>query len=75
MVPLEPESPPDLHGKRIFMGAGQRDPLISPQETERLAGMLRGYGATVEESWQPGGHSLTRGEVIAARDWLHGQQW
>lgn len=75
MVPLEPESPPNLHGKYVFIGAGQRDPLISPQETERLASMLRGYGATVEESWQPGGHSLNRAEVVAARDWLQSQQW
>lgn len=75
MVPLEPESPPDLHGKRIFLGAGRRDPLISPQDTERLAAMLRGYGAAVQESWQPGGHSLTRAEVVAAREWMQGQQW
>ncbi len=74
MVPLEPESPPNLTGKRIFLGAGRRDPLIAPHETERLARMLRDYGATVEENWQPGGHSLTRAEVVAARDWLQGQQ-
>ena len=75
MVPLEPESPPDLHSKRIFLGAGRRDPLISPEETERLAGILRGYGATVEEHWQPGGHALSQSEVVAARAWIQGQQW
>lgn len=75
MVPLEPASPPDLRGKGVFLGAGQRDPLISPQETLRLASMLRGYGAAVQESWQPGGHSLTQAEVAAAREWMQGQQW
>ncbi len=70
MVPLVPATPPDLSRARVFLGAGHRDPLVSPAETERLAALLRGYGANVMVDWQPGGHELTREEAQAARLWL-----
>ncbi len=75
MVPLEPATPPDLRGKRILVSAGQTDPLISAAETERLAALLRDCGASVEQRWQPGGHTLTQAEALAAREWLAGQTW
>lgn len=74
MVPLEPATPPDLGGKSVFLAAGRADPLIPPAETERLAALLRGYGAAVEERWSPGGHTLTRAEAAQARDWLRAQE-
>jgi predicted esterase len=70
MIPLEPDTPPALRDKPIFLAAGRADPLIPPAETARLAALLRQYGATVEEYWQPGGHALTQAEALAARDWL-----
>ncbi|HEX8995489.1 MAG TPA: alpha/beta hydrolase [Ktedonobacterales bacterium] len=72
---LETEARPELAAKRIFIAAGRRDPLVPPTETERLAAQLRQYGATVSESWQPGGHMLTQAEALAARDWLAAQPW
>ena len=72
---LEPETAPDLSGKPIFLGAGRHDPLVPPAETERLAALLRQYGATVTESWQPAGHSLTQAEAVAAREWFAAQAW
>jgi predicted esterase len=70
MVPLEPESPPDLAGVEVFVAAGRQDQMIPPEGTERLTGMLREFGADVTLEWFPVGHQLTRADVDAARDWL-----
>lgn len=70
MVPLVPEAAPALAGTRVFIGAGEADPIIKPANTESLARMLREYGADVTLDWFPVGHQLTRADVDAARDWL-----
>jgi len=74
MVPLVPETLPDLAGTPIFIGAGRLDPLVAAPETERLAALLRSAGAEVTLNWQPGGHALTREEAAAAKSWLGAQQ-
>ena len=70
MVPLEPEVTPDLSRMPVFMAAGTRDPLIPPDDTEKLANMLREAGAEVDLRWRDIGHPLTHEEVDEARDWL-----
>ena len=70
MVPLVPETMPDLARTRVLLGAGRQDPIVSPEETERLAALLRCAGADVSVHWQPGGHNLTREEAQAAAEWL-----
>jgi predicted esterase len=70
MVPLEPNPLPDLTGTRVFLAAGERDPIIPPANTERLAGLLRSAGAEVTLRWSPVGHQLTRDDVDASRAWL-----
>jgi phospholipase/carboxylesterase/glyoxalase family protein len=70
MVPFVPEEPLSLSDKRVFIGAGKSDPIATPDHPERLADLLRIFGADVTLSWQPGGHALTRGDVSAAYDWL-----
>ena len=70
MVPLVPDTLPDLAGSRVFLGAGRQDPIAPPAETEQLAALLRRAGADVTVHWQPGGHSLTREEAQAAAEWL-----
>ncbi len=74
MVPLVPETLPDLAGTPVFVGAGRQDPLVAAAETERLAALLRSAGADVTLNWQPGGHALTREEVAAAKSWLEVQR-
>jgi predicted esterase len=54
----------------VLLSNGERDPLVSPAETERLATLLRSAGADVTLAWQPAGHELTSGDVSHARDWL-----
>ena len=70
MVPLIPETLPDLSQIGVFIGAGRRDPIASVAETERLAALLGDAGAEVTVSWQSGGHALTREEAEAAAEWL-----
>ncbi|MGE5177328.1 MAG: alpha/beta hydrolase [Hyphomicrobiales bacterium] len=70
MTPFTPETPPLLTGKPVFLGAGRYDPLSRPDETERWAATLRGYGADVTLHWSPIGHALSEEDVSAAAAWI-----
>jgi phospholipase/carboxylesterase len=70
MVPLEPETIPDLRGVRVLIGAGRQDPIASPAQTERLRQLLESAGASVDVNWSSGGHALTAADLTAARAWL-----
>ncbi|HEX5580680.1 MAG TPA: VOC family protein [Gemmatimonadaceae bacterium] len=70
MVPFEPETLPPLEGTPVFIGAGRADPIVPVAQVERLAELLRDAGADVTVHWEPGGHTITRSEVDAAREWL-----
>ncbi len=70
MVPLEPEPLPDLAGKQVLIGAGRRDPIAPPVESERLASLLTRAGADVRVHWSPAAHGLVDGDLAAARAWL-----
>lgn len=69
MVPLRNVSVP-LQKTRVFIAAGENDPLCPAQESIDLASLLKTSGATVEIHWERHGHQLTQSEVEAARDWL-----
>ncbi len=70
MVPFEPEGKPDLSGMPVFLAAGRRDQMIPPQNTERLAEILREAGADLDLRWRNTGHPLTFEEVAEAKEWL-----
>ncbi|MGO4268543.1 alpha/beta hydrolase [Paenibacillus sp. TAF58] len=70
MVPLRGTQLPDLSGIPVFIGAGQNDPICSPQETEELQKLLSEAGSTVAVHWEQAGHQLTRSEVEAAGTWF-----
>ncbi len=70
MIPFEPDTLPDLTGTSVFIGAGRADSIAPPAQAEQLAELLRRAGAAVHIHWEPGGHTLTDGEVEAARQWL-----
>jgi phospholipase/carboxylesterase len=70
MVPFEPESAPDLSGKAVYLAAGRSDASIPPENTDRLAELLRAAAAEVTLDWQPGGHGIGPVEVESARRWL-----
>ena len=70
MVPFEPEETPDLSGMPVFLAAGRRDTMISPDNTERLAAILGEAGADLDLRWRNVGHPLTYEELEEAREWL-----
>jgi predicted esterase len=70
MVPLVPDPLPSLPRTHVLVSNGTLDPIVSADETERLAKLFRDAGADVTLVWQPAGHELTQGDVSAARDWL-----
>jgi phospholipase/carboxylesterase len=61
---------PRLEGTPVFIGAGRSDAIAPPAQAEALAELLRRAGAEVHLYWDAGGHSVTRGELDAAREWL-----
>jgi predicted esterase len=58
----------------VLNSTGKIDPLVSAEETERLAALLRSAGADVTVSWQNSGHELTDRDVATAREWLAQQR-
>lgn len=70
MVPLFPETTPSLNSKRIWIGAGSLDPIISASNTKELVEMLRNAGADVTIRFFQSGHELTADDVDLAREWL-----
>ena len=70
MVPLIPDTLPDLSYVRIWIGAGDQDPIGPASETKRLVELLRRAGADVTIRFTNAGHGLTNGDLEAARHWL-----
>lgn len=70
MVPLVPEELPDLSAVKIWIGAGNQDPIITTSETQRLVDLLRRAQADVTVRFLNASHGLTNTEVVIGRDWL-----
>ncbi len=70
MVPLVPEKLPDLSSVRVWIGAGNQDPIIPISETQRLLELVRNAQADVTIRFFTAGHNLTNNEIEIARDWL-----
>src|SRR4029453_18326176 len=59
MVPLLPDRLPNLARPPGLLSNGRSDPLVSAEQTEHLAALLRSAGGDVSVSWQNAGHELT----------------
>lgn len=70
MVPLSPETLPDLTGKRILMVSGLNDPIVPNSNTQRLAMMFEQSGADIELVQHQGGHGLDEESYLRAKSWL-----
>lgn len=70
MIPLVPNTLPDLSDKHILLSAGLHDPIIPRHQTEDLVDLLGNAGASVSIQWQNSGHELTQREVTAVKEWL-----
>ncbi len=69
-IVLKPDPLPDLRAAPVFIGAGERDPIVPRADVEALIDVLSRSGARVSAHWLPGGHSLSREETDLARTWL-----
>ena len=72
MVPLIPETMPDLSAARVLISEGDHDPIVSAAEAGRLTGVLRSAGADVTIRFLQSGHEFTSEDVDLAREWLSG---
>jgi predicted esterase len=70
MVPLEPETLPELKGTEVLIEAGIYDPVATAEQTTRLGELLESAGATVTNHTERSGHEMTRGDIEAAGRWL-----
>ena len=70
MVPLIPDTLPDLSSAQVWIGAGDHDPIVPASETKRLAELLRRAGADVTIRFAKAGHGLTNDDLETAREWL-----
>ncbi|MGH2387413.1 MAG: alpha/beta hydrolase [Chloroflexota bacterium] len=72
MVPFEPDQPPDLHGRRVLIVAGQFDSMVPAAQSQRLADLLMACGAEVNHHILPADHGLTNADLTFTREWLAG---
>ena len=70
MIPLIPDTLPNLSDKHILISAGSHDPIVPSHQTEDFFDLLRNAGANVSIQWQNSGHELTQRDVKVARDWV-----
>ncbi len=70
VLPLTPETLPDLHRKSALILAGEHDEMMPREKTEQLAEVLTKAGAKVTLQWQPTGHRLTPEDGDRARQFL-----
>lgn len=71
MVPINPDTPPNLNRVKVFINAGRLDPIVDPGDTQSLADLLERFGAEVTIRWTQGGHTLTQEDVEAAARWVN----
>ncbi len=70
MVPFTPEIIRDFRNLPVFIGAGDRDPIVPRSQPEELAEMFENGGANVTLFWHRGGHELGDDDVKTAKTWL-----
>lgn len=73
MVPIRDVELPDQKQIKVFIGAGENDPMCPAEESVELEKLLADNGADVTVHWERNGHQLTQTEVQAARDWYQKQ--
>jgi predicted esterase len=70
MMPFTPDIVRDFSNVSVFIGAGERDPIVPRSQPEELAGIFESGGAKVTLFWHRGAHELGADDVDAAKKWL-----
>jgi phospholipase/carboxylesterase len=70
MVPLIPETLPELKGAPVLVAAGNFDPIVPVDNARELVTLLRRAGADVTAFFENASHGLTETTVQTAQRWL-----
>src|SRR5215216_7027129 len=70
MVPFIPDTLQNLISKNILICAGEWDPIVPRQNTEKLLDIFKKAHANVSIYWQKSGHELGQEEILTAKEWL-----
>jgi phospholipase/carboxylesterase len=70
MVPLRDAPKASLADKPVLMISGLYDPIVPPDNSARLAAMLKNAGAYVQQRTLPVSHQLSQADLTVAREWL-----
>ena len=70
MTPFEPKTLPDLGGIPVLMLSGAADPLVEPENRDKLADTLGAAAAEVTHEIVTAGHNLSPRDIVAAEAWL-----
>lgn len=70
MVVLDPDTLPDLHGRRVLLSAGNLDPIVPNGHPGRLEDLLRRAGANVTLHTHVASHGLVPADFAVARNFL-----
>ena len=70
MVPFIPDTLQNLISKNILICAGEWDPIVPRQNTEKLLDIFKKAHTNVSIYWQKSGHELGQEEILAAKEWL-----
>jgi phospholipase/carboxylesterase len=69
MLPLRPDTTPNLTDVPVYIAAGTRDTMIPGDSTRELITLLTESGADLTTAWADGGHQFTMEEVEQVRQW------
>ena len=70
MMPFTPEILRDFSHLSIFIGSGERNPIVPRGQPEQLVGIFETGGAAVTVFLHRGGHELGADDIEAAKKWL-----
>jgi predicted esterase len=70
MVPLIPNTLPDLSNKKILLSEGLQDPIVSRNETENLYRLFQKTNANITLKWQNSSHNLIQDDLKIAKEWI-----
>lgn len=74
MLPLKPETDPDLSGARVLVSAGRSDritPYLGESGAKALSDYLTARNATVTNAIDEGDHALHHHALAAMQQWLN----
>lgn len=72
MAAALPSEIKDLQQTKVFLGVGELDPLVPPDNTQHIVDALQSHGALVTVSQVPAAHGLTPADIMQAQSWYRG---